>query len=381
MSLILDGHRQFLADRSRLEQYASALREVVVPGDIVVDLASGTGILGLLACRAGAARVVAVEVDAIAGVARAIAQANGYADRIEVCRCHSSEASLPDRADLLVTDQIGHFGFDTGLLSLLADARARLLKPGGRLVPSRLDLEVAPVEHADQFARVAFWETQPAGFDFSPVRPMAANTGYPTRFDASQLLCAPVTGCRIDLATSAPPVLRIDASFTAVRPGTLSGVGGWFTAQLSPSITLSNSPLDLRQIHRRQVFFPIEREEPLDAGDRIDLSMRILPDDPIVSWTVDLTRQAGPAARFSHSTLKGMLFDATDLRMTDPEYRPRLTDRGVARRSVLELCDGSRTLAQIETELFERHRALFPSPAEAAVFVSEVVSRYTDDAT
>jgi hypothetical protein len=228
---------------------------------------------------------------------------------------------------------------------------------------------------------VAFWDTPPAGFDFSPVRPMAANTGYPVRFDPDQLLSAPATGCRIDLCADTPPVLRLDTAFTADRPGTLSGVGGWFTAQLSPSTTMSNSPLDPRQIHRRQVFFPIEREVPVDAGDLIDVTMRILPDDLIVSWTVDVTRRDGSRASFAHSTLKGMLLDPTDLRLTDPGYRPSLTGRGVARRSVLELCDGSRTLAQIEAEVFVRHRSLFRSAAEAAIFVSEVVSRYTHDAT
>jgi hypothetical protein len=76
-----------------------------------------------------------------------------------------------------------------------------------------------------------------------------------------------------------------------------------------------------------------------------------------------------------------MIIDGADLEMTDPAYRPVLTDRGVARRSVLELCDGARTLAQIEAEVFARHPGLFASAGEAAVFVGEVVTRYTHDGT
>ncbi|HEX9365248.1 MAG TPA: 50S ribosomal protein L11 methyltransferase [Vicinamibacterales bacterium] len=381
MSLVLDEHRQYLADRSRIERYESALRETIRPGDVVVDLASGTGILGLLACRAGAARVYAVEVQPIAGVARAIARANGYADRLHVLHCHSSEARLPEPADVVLSDQIGRFGFDAGLLPLFDDARARLLKPGGRLIPSRLDLIVAPVEHPRQFDRVAFWGRRPAGFDFATVRPMAANTGYPTRLGPRQLLSEPQPGVRLDLAVAAHYPLRLDAAFVVRRNGTLDGIAGWFSAQLSPSATLSNSPLDPHRITRRQAFFPIESPVAVGEGDRVDVAMRILPEERIVSWTVTVHADGGPPVRFSHSTLKGMIIDGADLRMTDPAYRPALTDRGVARRCVLELCDGVRTLAQIETEVFARHPGLFGSAAEAAVFVGEVVTRYTQHAT
>lgn len=378
MSLVLDEHRRYLADRSRVEHYDRAVREVVQPGDVVVDLASGTGILGLLACRAGAARVYAIEADSIAGLARAIAAANGYGDRLQVIHRHSSEARLPERADVIVSDQIGRFGFDAGLLPLFADARARLLKPGGRLIPSRLGLVVAPVEHRRQFDRVAFWRRRPAGFDFGPVHAMAANTGYPARFAPRQLLSEPEPAALLDLTTSTQYPLRLDSTSVVRRKGTLDGIGGWFDAQLSPSVSISNSPLDRHRITRRQAFFPIESPVAVAEGDRVLVSMRILPEESMVSWIVTVHPAAGGSpVRFAHSTLKGMLLTGADLRMTDPAYRPTLTDRGVARRSVLELCDGARSLAQIEAEVFARHPGLFASAADAAVFVGEVVTRYT----
>ena len=175
--------------------------------------------------------------------------------------------------------------------------------------------------------------------------------------------------------------LRIDTTFTVRRPGTLDGVAGWFAAQLSPSIAVSNSPLDPGRITRRQAFFPLEAPVAVGEGDRVELAMRILPDESIVSWVVTIHTGAGAPLRFSHSTLKGMLLSGSELRMTDPAYRPSLTDRGIARRSVLELCDGARPLAQIEAEVLARHPALFRTPADAAVFVGEVVTRYTRDAS
>ena len=71
-----------------------------------------------------------------------------------------------------------------------------------------------------------------------------------------------------------------------------------------------------------------------------------------------------------------MLICREDLDRTDLGFVPRLTPWGEARRSVLELCDGRQTLADIEREVQRRHPALFRSRAESAAFVTEVVSRY-----
>src|SRR5689334_13720000 len=110
MSLVLDEHRHYLADRPRLEAYAAALRALVRPGDIVLDLACGTGVLGFLACDAGAGRVYAVDNGPIIDVARRLGAANGYADRISFIREISTRVVLSEPVDLVVCDQVGHLG-------------------------------------------------------------------------------------------------------------------------------------------------------------------------------------------------------------------------------------------------------------------------------
>ena len=62
---------------------------------------------------------------------------------------------------------------------------------------------------------------------------------------------------------------------------------------------------------------------------------------------------------------------------SDPEFVPVLTPRGCGRLTILQLCDGTRTLNDIEGEVFARHPNLFTSRGEAAAFVAEVVSGYT----
>src|SRR3954470_12933231 len=135
-----------LDDAPRLDTWRDAIREAVRPGDVVLDLGAGAGILSLFACEAGAARVYAVESAPSAELARLVVAANGLEERIVCLHERSQEVDLPEPADVLVTDTTETFGLNGQLLSAVIDARARLLKPGARLLPHSIELRVAPAE-------------------------------------------------------------------------------------------------------------------------------------------------------------------------------------------------------------------------------------------
>jgi Ribosomal protein L11 methyltransferase (PrmA) len=371
VSIELDAHRRFVGDRPRLSALARAIDAVVRPGDVVIDLASGTGILGLLACRAGAARVYCIEAGAIVGLARAVASANGFQDRMRFVHAHSSVAQLPERADVLVTDQIGQFGFEAGLVEIVADVRARLLKPGARIIPHGVTLCVALVESKELRSATAFWADRPAGFEFEPASRIAMNSGHRIRLKEENLIGSPAAGTRIDLPTVIDLPFGFSTTLTATRSGLLDGIGGWFVADLSDGVTITNAPGASERIDRSNVMFPVQTPVALRAGDTVQVSMRIRASDLLVQWTVSVP----DGRQFSHSTLGGMFILREDLERTNPSFSPRLTGRGEARRTVLELCDG-RSLQAIEREVYDRHRDLFATEAAAHVFVAEVVTRY-----
>jgi len=81
-SATLRTHRQCVGDTSRTDLYTEAIAEVIRPGDVVVDVGTGTGILGMMACRAGARTVYAIEPDQIIESARQVCAANGLAEQI-----------------------------------------------------------------------------------------------------------------------------------------------------------------------------------------------------------------------------------------------------------------------------------------------------------
>lgn len=379
MSLVLDEHRYYLADRPRIEAYRAALAALVRPGDVVLDLACGTGILGFLACDAGARRVYAVDEGAIVETARGFAGANGYADRVTFIREHSSRAVLPEPVDLVVCDQVGHLGIEAGVFDDLFDARRRFLKPGGRTVPAAITIVAAPVESDALRDRLAFWRSRPAGLDVAGAREIARNTGYPFLVDPSQLLARHVALATVPL----PPVrlepIRGAATCTIERAGTVDGVCAWFSAELAPGVHMTNEPGHPQRIDRRAALLPIDAPARVERGDVVHVEMRMLPPD-VVSWRVTVSPAAAPAGHAvtsDHSTFRGMLISREDLARTHPDSRPVLTPAGEARRTVLELCDGVRSLRGVQDEVYARHRGLFASWNDAALFVAEVVTRYT----
>lgn len=386
MSLIVDEHRQYLADGARVAAFREAIREVVRPGDVVLDLGSGTGILGLLACRAGAKHVYSIEEGGMIELARAICHSNGYTDRVTFLKGHSTQVDLPEKVDVAVCDQTGRFGFEAGILGFFNDVRRRSLKPGGCMIPQRLEMFLVPVECPAIWSQIEFWNDSPAGFDFRPARTWAVNTGYPVQLHREQLLGEPARLCSLDLQQETPAALSGELHIRASRAGVLHGIGGWFSAQLSASVLMSNSPLGPQPIDRRNVFFPVDHPVLLEPGDGVRIRMHIIPTELVVTWIVEVWRQEpgapstgsnGPKARFTHSTLRGMLLCKEDLERTQPAFVPQLTPWGEARRSILELCNGLRPLAEIEQEVYRRHPGLFPSPDEGAAFVAEVITRYT----
>ncbi|HEX6975009.1 MAG TPA: 50S ribosomal protein L11 methyltransferase, partial [Vicinamibacterales bacterium] len=305
MSLIVDEHRHYLSDAVRLDAFRAAIHEAVRPGDVVVDLGSGTGILGFLACQAGAARVYGIEEGGMIELARALARANGFDTRITYLPGFSAHITLPERADVVIADQIGQFGFDAGVVEYFADARERFLRKNGTLVPRAITLVVAPVEAPELFAQVDFWSQHPAGLDFAPAREWARNTGYPVMLSSAQLLAEAATLAELDLHQTRAEPFHANVTARVARSGMLHGVGGWFEAQLSASVTMTNSPLAGQRVNRRNVFFPLDAPIEVLPGDTVDIAMHIDPSETVVAWRVEVTRGGSVIASYRHSTWSG----------------------------------------------------------------------------
>ena len=129
-----------------------ALENVLRPGDRVLDVGSGSGILSLAALKLGAATVVALDVSRIAQEAtRANAAANGLEDRIDV-RLATLEGAEGEPFSPLAPEVI-KLGSEIGtydvvvaniiarVIGQLAPALVRATRPGGTLIASGIIAE------------------------------------------------------------------------------------------------------------------------------------------------------------------------------------------------------------------------------------------------
>jgi type I protein arginine methyltransferase len=93
-----------VADRGRTSSYDRALRANIRPGAVVLDIGAGPGIMTFPACRAGAAKVYAVEPDDVIQLAQQIAADNGFSSRIEFIQAMTTDIDLPEKVDGIVAD-------------------------------------------------------------------------------------------------------------------------------------------------------------------------------------------------------------------------------------------------------------------------------------
>ena len=268
---ILSQHRSLLEDNVRTEAFAEAIARVVRPGDVVLDLGSGSGVLAIMACRAGARKVFAVERGHIADVATMLVADNGCADRVEILHARSQEVELPEPANVLITEILGNLGFDEQIVPSVLDARRRLLTADARLIPARVALLAAPVDAARVHEReVGFWSAPRYGIDFSLVRTFAANQVRLIEVDDTLAPAAPLV--EIDLATVTSPAIEGSARFTIGRDGVMHGFAGWFDATLAGGVRVSNEP-PLRTPNWRQALLPLDDGVAVARGDEVTLQV------------------------------------------------------------------------------------------------------------
>lgn len=100
---------QCLADEKRTRIFRQAIEKAVKPGDTVLDVGTGSGILALFAARAGAKRVIAVEYDPyVTDLARQNIEENDFGKAVELI--------VEDARNLRLAN---HAAFDVVLMEML----------------------------------------------------------------------------------------------------------------------------------------------------------------------------------------------------------------------------------------------------------------------
>jgi protein arginine N-methyltransferase 1 len=311
----LNFYGQMIADASRMNAYAAALRHAIRPDSVVMDLGCGPGVFALLACKLGARRVYAVEPNNVVGLAREAAAANGFSDRIEFFEKLSADIALPEPATIIVSDLRGVLPFFQQHIPSIIDARKRLLARDGVLIPRRDVLWAAVVEAPEQYAElVSPWQDQ-FDLDLSEATRFITNTWRKSHIKSEQFLTEPVCWSTIDYYEVDSPDVRAEISWRAARNGTAHGFAVWFDAELVDDARFSNHPSAPRMIYG-QGFFPFSQPVEVSEGSRIDLRLtaKFVKDDYVWRWDTDFIDQERIKASFKQSTFYGAPLSTAQLR-------------------------------------------------------------------
>lgn len=368
---MLEEHLGYVSDVERLSAYKTAIERVVGPGACVADLGCGSGVLGLMCLQAGAARAYEVDATAMIEVAREAFARVGLAERAMFVQGRSDRVELPELADVVICDHVGYFGFDYGIVDLLSDARQRLLKPGGAVIPKRLVPQVALVESERCRSIGNAWRAPAVPSEFHWLRDHYINARHALSLTRGELLGAPVALDPLDLGTESREFLSWTVELCADRDGAIDGIAGWFACELADGVWMSNSPLAERPIKRCQAFLPLGEPVRVARGDRVRFTIMARPSDHVISWTID----SDGGQRQSHSTWRGELLTPADLARRNPAHVPQLRAEAGARKAVLQWCDGRRTIREIERELQREFPDLFSSAGAVSRFVFQTLAR------
>ena len=351
------SYGQMLADTPRMEAYSAALRRAVRPESVVLDLGSGPGVFALLACKLGARRVYAVEPDDVIQLAREAAWANHFEDRIEFFQKLSTEITLPEPADVIISDLRGCLPWYQQHIPSIIDARTRLLAPNGTLIPGRDILWAAIVEAPERYQEiVAPWQSN--GLDLGAGRRMITNTWRKTRIEAGELLVQPERWATLDYYEIQNPGIRAQIEWQFARSGTAHGLAVWFDSQLIDELGFSNHPNGPELIYGTGLF-PFTKPVDVVEGDRIHvtLSADFIRDDYVWRWDSEFFgggESLTTKASFKQSTFFGVPLSPQQMQKQAASYKPALDQRGQVRSFILQLMNGENSQAEIAALLAER---------------------------
>ncbi|MBI2336273.1 MAG: 50S ribosomal protein L11 methyltransferase [Deltaproteobacteria bacterium] len=306
---LLYHHSIMLNDEIRMRAYGRAIAQVVKPGDVVVDIGCGLGVLSFLALKAGAKKVYAIEADSpTLQLARKFAEQNHFLKQITFIKKLSGQVRLPEKADVIVSEILGSLAIDENILPTLLDAKKRFLKKGGKVIPEQFSLYAVPVDSTPWTKTLARFKNiqcySDPGLDpgeessVSKISfllheidtPMDVRTELiPPEYFLSKPQCL----AQINLLQNSSPSLNCQADFNIERPGTLSGFAGWFETQLFGHHIFSTAPTEA-PTHWKQAFLPLKLSEPVTPGKLLKFFFTSDPDrippgpDNIITYGYEL---------------------------------------------------------------------------------------------
>lgn len=274
-------HFSMLSDSARNETYQRAIEKVVDKSSRVLDIGTGSGLLALMAARAGAAEVVACEMSTpVAEAARQVILDNDFSSVIRVIDKKSTDlecgVDLRERANVLVYEI-----FDAGLLAegvipTLRHALHNLVTQDAKVIPQGAlvygqFIEIPRLRAVNPVSTIC-------GFDLSAFDRFRNPNECPTinlEHETHRVLTEPFEILKFDFRD--PPTYAADSSphqrvleEITITDGTVQAIAFWFDLSLDDEIVISTRPAS-EVTHWAQALQFFDGDRSVKQGEKIKL--------------------------------------------------------------------------------------------------------------
>lgn len=292
----LQYHVPMLLDEHRMGTFREAIASVVNPGDHVLDLGTGTGVMSYFAARSGA-RVTAVEREPIVLSAARAALTGAGCEAVRLVHADAREYVPDEPVDVVVCEML-HVGLLRERQIEVIDAfkrgyRDRFGGPLPRFLPEACVQAVQPVQQDFTFHGYAV--SAPIFQDPFAVQPRTVELAAPQVFQ------------RFFYDDPLPGECAADLAFLAERPGRFNAIRivtkNVLVARLTP-------PGSIEWLMNYLVV-PLPSVERVEAGELMRVRFRYRPGDEIDVLVSGVVGRVGDRVRSSGAAHEAVVSGAT----------------------------------------------------------------------
>jgi len=269
-------HEEMLKDEVRTLTYRNSMwhNKHLFKGKTVLDVGCGTGILSMFAAKAGAAKVIGVDMSSIVDYAKKIVADNNLSDIITIIRGKVEEIELPvPKVDIIISEWMGYCLFYESMLDTVLYARDKWLVEGGLMFPDKATLYVCGIEDRQyKDDKIAWWDDV-YGFNMSSIRKVAISEPL---VDSVDHKCVVTNNClikEIDIQTVKKEDIPFTSKFSLFfkRNDYLHALVSFFTVEFShchKRVGFSTSP-DHQYTHWKQTVFYLDDYITSKKGEEV----------------------------------------------------------------------------------------------------------------
>jgi len=212
-------HETMLRDRPRTSTYGAAMlhNPDFFRGKTVLDVGCGTGILCMFAAKAGAKKVVGIDLSSIIERSKKVIQKNGFSDIITLVKGRLETTELPlelGEVDVIVSEWMGYGLYYENMLTSVLHARDKYLNKGsGVLMPSEASIYVDAMTAPGDEDRIGYW-SDVYGFDMEEMRSMLVPEAQVQYVRAEDIIGSRCLAHVLDIGTAVDADLDFEAPFS-----------------------------------------------------------------------------------------------------------------------------------------------------------------------